>query len=352
MALAAGAGIAPWLRAAEESGLKPKLALGYDNFAVRAMGWKAEELIDHAVKLKVDSLFITDLFAFRSLEPGPLAEVRKRAEQAGVKLFLGTWSLCPSSPSFNDAWGSAEEHLATGVRVAQALGSPVLRVVLGSDKDRTTEGGIRARIADMVEFLKANRSVATDAGVKIAVENHAGDMHSLELRDLVEAAGSDYVGVNLDAGNAVWALETPLQNLENLGKHVLTTSLRDSSVWPSAKGVTVQWRAMGEGMVDWKTYFKRFAELCPEVSVNIETISGFNRELEVKEPGFWKAWPEGEPAGYEDFMKWAASGKPVAPWQAPDGGEDEKRKAEQDHQKGELERSLAYCRSLGLGRRS
>ena len=50
----------------------------------------------------------------------------------------------------------------------------------------------------------------------MAMENHAGDMHSLEVKSLVEMAGPDFVGVNLDAGNAVWTFETPLENLENL----------------------------------------------------------------------------------------------------------------------------------------
>ena len=47
---------------------KQNLSLGIDNFAVRAMSWKATQLIDYAGKLKVDSLFITDLYAFESLE--------------------------------------------------------------------------------------------------------------------------------------------------------------------------------------------------------------------------------------------------------------------------------------------
>ena len=40
------------------------IPLGFDNFAVRAMGWNARELIDHAEKLGCDSLFITDFGPF------------------------------------------------------------------------------------------------------------------------------------------------------------------------------------------------------------------------------------------------------------------------------------------------
>ncbi|MDC1448449.1 sugar phosphate isomerase/epimerase, partial [bacterium] len=108
------------------------LLLGYDNFAVRAMGWKAKQLIDHAVALKVDTVFITDFDAFESLEEKALVELRKYAEEKEIQIYLGTWSICPTSVSFKDKWGTADEHLQLGLRSAKALGSPVLRVVLGN----------------------------------------------------------------------------------------------------------------------------------------------------------------------------------------------------------------------------
>lgn len=307
------------------------------------MGWKAKELIDYAVKLKVDTVFITDLDAFVSLEAKALGEIKKHADEVGIKIFLGTWSVCPTSVSFKDKWGSATEHLRLGLRSAKALGSPVLRVVLGKGEDRRTEGGIEARIEDTVKVLKESKSLCEDLEVKVAVENHAGDLHSLELQSLVEQAGPDFVGVNLDAGNAVWTLETPLDNLENLGKYTLTTSLRDTQVWPSAHGVSAQWTAMGEGMVDWKAYFKRFAELCPHAPVQIETISGFNRELAFQKEGFWEDWPGGKPASLKAFKKWAAGGKEKAPHRSATPEDEQK------YQLGEITRSIAYCKSIGLG---
>ena len=116
-------------------------------------------------------------------------------------------------------------------------------------------------------------------------------MHSTELARLVEAAGPDYVGVNLDSGNACWTLEDPIDNLRTLGKYTVTTSLRDSAVWNTDDGAAVAWTAMGEGQVDLKAYFALFDELCPNVAVHIETISGFNREFPYLKPEFWKAWP-------------------------------------------------------------
>lgn len=327
-----------------------RLALGLDNYAVKTMGWNAAELIDYAAKLKVDTLFITDLGPLGDLSAKALADARQRAEDKGIALYLGSWSICPTSLSFKNDWGTAEEHVRLGLRTAKALGSPVFRVVLGAGKDRMTDGGIKARIADTVKVLKACEAEAKDSGVKVAMENHAGDLHTLELKALVEAAGPDFVGVNFDSGNALWTMEDPLQALENVGKYVLTTSLRDGAVWRSKEGVSVQWTAMGEGDVDWKPFFARFAELCPKAPVQIETISGFNRELKLKTDDFWKAWPDGKPAGYEKFLALAAKGKPREPWKAPAGVE--KGKARQEYQRGELERSITYCRDeLNLGRR-
>jgi len=345
----AGAGCAAGLAAparAATPAKTPRLKLGMDNFAVRAMGWKAPELIDYAASLKLDSLFISDLDAFTSHADAHLRELRRRAADQGLELYLGTWSICPTSTTFKDKWGTAEEHLALGIRMARALGSPVIRVVLGGRRDRRTPGGIEARIADTVKVCRACRSRALDAGVKIAIENHAGDLQARELVTLVEAAGTDYVGVNLDSGNATWTLESPSASLEILGPYTLCTSLRDSMIWETDRGAKVAWTAMGEGLVDWPRYFARFAEFCPEVPVHIETISGFAVEFPYLETGFWDVWPRALARDFVNFLALARAGHPVAPARLSG------RAAQQACQRKELEKSLAYCRSIGLGRRS
>ena len=328
-----------------------EIKLGLDNFSVRAMGWKARQLIDYAAQLKTDSLFITDLDALETLEEAHLRELKSKAADVGLQIHLGTWSICPTSRAFKDKWGPAGEHLALGLRLAKAVGSPVLRVILGTGKDRTTEGGIEARIADTVKVCQSQRGRALDLGVKIAVENHAGDMQAWELVTLIEAAGKDYVGANLDSGNAVWTMEDPLASLEMLAPYVVTTSLRDSAIWESANGATAQWTAMGEGTTDLKTYFRRFAELCPGVPVHIETISGFNQEIPYLQEEFWKPWPKARARDFARFVALAKRGKPRQAWKAPEG--QDRKLAEQAYQKGEIERSLRYCKEqLGLGLKS
>lgn len=327
-----------------------KIRLGLDNFAVRAMGWKTPQLIDYAGSLKLDSLLISDLDAFESLEEAALKEIRRRAEAEGVALYLGSWSICPTSKTFKTNWGTAEEHLRLGIRCAQALGSPVFRVVLGNMEDRKTPGGIRARIADTVRVLRACRQPALDAGVRIAMENHAGDLHSWELLDLIDEAGRDFVGANLDSGNAAWTLENPHDVLERLGPVTVCSSLRDQMIWTTPEGAAVQWTSVGEGLMDWKAFAARWQQLCPEVPMHIETISGAQRTFPYRQPEFWQHYDR-RPEALARFEEMAKRGKPLTPFRAPPG--DEGRKVTQDFQRQEFEKSIAYLRSeIGLGRRT
>ena len=325
----------------------PKIKLGMDNFAVRAMAWKAPELIDYAAGLKLDTLLISDLDAFANLEEATLREVKRKADDAGIALYLGSWSICPTSKVFRPNRGTAEQHLRLGIRAAKTLGSPVFRVVLGNMEDRKTEGGIKARIADTIAVLKSCRSDALETGVKIAMENHAGDMHSWELRELIETAGRDFVGANIDSGNAAWTLEDPLDVLETLGPVTISSSLRDNMIWETPEGAAVQWTAAGDGLIDWKTYAKRWSQLCPNVPIMIETISGSQRVFPYKQPEFWKFYDK-RPDKLAKFEALAKRGKPLTPFRAPQG--EEGKKVTQDFQKAELEKSIAYLRKeIGLG---
>ena len=325
-----------------------KLKLGFDNFSIRGFRWKAPRQIEYAATLKIDVLFISDLDSYESLEDGYLRDQARKAHDLGLEIYAGSWSICPTSKSFRNKWGTAEEHLATGIRVAQALGSPVFRCVLGKADDRLSEGGIDARIEDTVKVLKSQRSRAMDAGVKIAIENHAGDMQAWELVRLIEEAGPEFVGATMDSGNSTWTLEDPRQALELLGPHALVCGLRDSMIWENADGAVVQWTAPGDGLIDWQEYAKRFSELCPNTPFTVEIISGFSRPFPYLHPDFWKPYPKARAADFAAFLALAKRGHAIEPFKAPPG--DDAIVAEQQYQKGQLERAITYLREkIGLG---
>jgi 3-oxoisoapionate decarboxylase len=328
--------------------LRRKIKLGFDNFSLRALGWKAGQFLDYAAAQKLDVMFFSDLKVYESHEPAYLRELKAKADGLGLELHVGTFSVCPTSSSLTKDYGTPEEHLALAIRIARTLGSPVVRCVLGTGRDRSGEGGIERHIASTVEVLKKVRSQALDAGVKIAVENHAGDMQAWELATLIAAAGKDFVGATMDSGNAAWTLEDPLVNLEILGPYAVTTGMRDTAVWEIPDGVQAHWTGIGEGNTDWNAYLKRFAELCPQTPFVLEILSEWGRPVPYLKDEFWTAFPKVRAREFARFLAFAKRGQPKEPYALPPG--KDRQEFNKEFQKTDLERSLKYCKNvLGLG---
>ena len=114
-----------------------------------------------------------------------------------------------------------------------------------------------------MKVLRAVRSQALDAGVRIAVENHAGDMQAREVKTLIEEAGKDFVGSCLDTGNPMWVVEDPLLTLEMLAPYVATSHVRDSAVFEHPRGAAAQWVALGDGSVDFVRFVETLSQAVP-----------------------------------------------------------------------------------------
>jgi sugar phosphate isomerase/epimerase len=187
--------------------------------------------------------------------------------------------------------------------------------------------------------------------VKIAVENHAGDMQAWELVNLIEAAGTGFVGATMDPGNAAWTMEDPLVNLEILGPHVVTTGIRDTAIWETESGAHCMWANMGQGVVDWPAYVNRFREVCPQSPFVLEIISyKWSRELKYLDSEFWSEFPR---ARAREFARFVALARRGSPYELPPGrpAGDASSELERGQQKFDLEESLKYCRQvLGMGR--
>ena len=328
--------------------MKPKLKLGFDNYAIRALGWKASQLLVYAASLKLDAILFSDPDVFESDGDAHLRDLKRQADDLGVAIHVGMLSICPSSVIFDRSRGTAEHQLTQTIRLAEALGSPVARCVLGKMDDRRSEGGIEARIKETVRVLRKVRTFALDHGIKIAVENHAGDLQSWELVSLIKQAGRDFVGVTMDSGNATWALEDPLHNLEVLGPYALTTGIRDSMLWETSLGAILQWTALDAGLIDWKRYFNRYAQLCPNTPIILETISGRPMPIPFLKDEFWEPYPGVRPRDFAKFLRMVRAGQPLPRFRPRPG--KSRREREKRFQLRELERSVGYCRDvLGLG---
>lgn len=288
----------------------PPLRLGIDLFSVRTQGWSPLELLDYCARSKVKVAFFSEIRFLGSLDRENLVKVRAHARKLGIDVEIGMRSICPSSRMFDAAQGTAEAQLGRMIAAAKTVGSPIVRAVLGSSNDRAGEGGIERHIDNTVRVLRNVRSQADGEGIKIAIENHSGDMQARELKMLIEAAGREFVGACLDSGNPVWAIEDPHLALEVLAPYTLTSHIRDSYLWRVPEGVAVRWVRMGEGNVDMLAYLRKFAGLCPGKTLALEVIVTGPRIFRCLEPSFWDAYRTTPAWEFARFLAIAERGKP------------------------------------------
>ena len=313
--------------------------LGIDLFSIRSQGWSPFEYLDYCSRQGARVVHFSEIRFLGSLEPEHLRKVRAYAERFGIQLEIGMRSICPTSTMFEPKLGTAEEQLTRMIEAAKTIGSPIVRCVLGSMADRTTPG-IDPHIEDTVRVLRAVRSRATDAGIKIAIENHAGDMQARELKTLVEQAGKDFVGICLDSGNPLWTIEDPHLTLETLHPYVLTSHVRDTAVWRVPQGAAVAWTRMGDGNVGIDSYVRKYIELCPGRALSLEIIVTPPRIFAFHDPKFWDNYRTTPAWEFERFVAIADKGTP-RPNPAPVPKELAPQRERED-----LEASLQYTKRL------
>lgn len=312
--------------------------LGIDLFSIRSSGWSPFEYLDYCAKWGAQVVHFSEIRFLGSLEEAHVRKVRDHASRLGIELEVGMRSICPTSRAFDPKQGTAEEQIVRMTGVARNAGSAIVRAFLGTMADRAGAIPIEGHIDNTVKVLRAVRSRVMDTGVKIAIENHAGDMQARELKSLIEGAGKDFVGACVDSGNPVWALEDPHLTLETLAPYVLTSHVRDSAVWRVPEGVAVRWTRMGEGNVDIDRWVRRYAELCPGKALSLEIIVTGPRRFAYLDPKFWEGYKNVPAWEFSRFLAIAEKGKPS---EGPPQGQDAATRERDD-----LEACAKYTKGL------
>ena len=247
-----------------------RFPIGLNTYCLRAFRWHDLKLLEYTAGLKLDAVFLQDSVDPGTNDPAHWREVKDAAARLGLHLETGTGASLPRTP---DQFDHSAQLLRDAVRRASAMGSPIVRTLVATDRAHLPPGPPAQHIETMIKLLRAVRSEAMDAGLKFAIENHK-DLLCWETRQLIEGAGKEFVGSYLDTGNPVFVMEDPLETVETLGPLAVTLHLRDSVVYETRRGVAVQWVPLGEGVVDFKRIIERARELCPPLYVYIKPITG------------------------------------------------------------------------------
>ena len=90
-----------------------KLKLGFDNYTVRAFGWKARQLIEYAASLGLDTVLLSDPDVLENHDETHLKELKGLADGLGLEVQAGMLSICSGSKLFDARRGTAVERSAS-----------------------------------------------------------------------------------------------------------------------------------------------------------------------------------------------------------------------------------------------
>ncbi len=331
------------------------IPMGLNTYCLRALRWNDAQLLDYCAQQKLDAIFLQDSLDARRDDPAHWKWVRERAKELGLHLETGGSSLLGRDEAELEAKMKAFRR---NIERAAGMGAPLVRTLLASDRASLPPGPIEKHMETAVKMLRAARTQAMDAGVKIAVEVHK-ELQAREHRTIIETAGKEYVGSYLDTGNPVFMMEDPLQTVEVLGPYALTLHLRDSVVYEHPKGIAVQWVPLGEGTVDFRAIVAKAREVCSPLHIYIKPITGRPPHVHpIYDDGFWKGYPEVKAADFARFLALAKKGRPYEGHVVVEDLQGVPIPAHflpaiQYQQREHMERSLGYARRvLGLGVRS
>lgn len=348
LAGAMGAGVA-------RAGMTGPIPMGLNTYCLRALRWNDAQLLDYCASQRLDAVFLQDSLDAKRDEPEHWKWVRGRAKELGLHLETGGSSLLPKDAAEMDAKMKA---LRRNIERAAGMGCGLVRTLLASDRASMPAGTIEQHMEKAVKMLRAVRTQAMDAGVKLAIEVHK-DLQAREHRTIVETAGKEYVGTYLDTGNPVFVMEDPMQTVEVLGPYALTVHLRDSVVYEHPKGIAVQWVPLGEGTVDFKAIVAKVREVCSGVHIYIKPITGRTPYVHpIYDDAYWKIFPEVKAPDFARFLALAKKGRPYEGHVVIEDHQGVPIPAHflpaiQFQQREHMERSIGYARKvLGLGVRS
>ncbi|MGC8834920.1 MAG: sugar phosphate isomerase/epimerase family protein, partial [Armatimonadota bacterium] len=110
------------------------------------------DLLDKAVQLGVRVVQVIDNMPLLGRPEGELLQFRRRADELGIQLEIGTSGISP-------------EHLAEYLSLAQLLGSRIVRVLTDTAEHKPA-------VEEVEALLRQSLPSYEKAGVCIAVENH------------------------------------------------------------------------------------------------------------------------------------------------------------------------------------
>ena len=181
---------------------------------------------------------ICDYPMVADLSDDELDAIRKQSVASGVRLELGTRGLQP-------------DHLQRYLAIARLLDVRLVRSMFNTADHRPTPEEATSLLAQSLPAYEA-------AGVTLALETYE-QVPTATLVDVVASFGSANLGICLDPGNCIAALETPATVIDLVAPYVKNLHVKDfhftrQDGWV---GFSLIGTPMGTGQLDYPLLMER-----------------------------------------------------------------------------------------------
>jgi sugar phosphate isomerase/epimerase len=224
-------------------------------------------LMDYVTDLGLEGLQITAADC-GSTDPGRLKSIRSAAHDRGLYLEYNF--------SLDEKYDPRLTHtLEQGVRIAEALGADVAKVSMDLKRPHPILASrfhpdVMQQLEVLSSRLKTVATIAAEAGIRIAIENHT-DCFSEEILWLLDRVDHPHVGACVDTVNAFMVGEDPVTAVENLAPKAFSNHFRDGRIEILHDGFRLTGAALGDGDMDLKRAYRIITDQSTMKRINIET---------------------------------------------------------------------------------
>jgi len=201
------------------------------------------QLIEKATELGVPVLQVADNLPLDRFSEIELFKIRNYAEDLNIKIEVG-------------ARGMTAENREKHIELAVFFQSPILRFVIDGP-------GFEPGLEEIYQIVKNAVPVLKENNIILAIENH-DRFKAAEFAEMVEKAGSEFVGICLDSVNSMGAgegLETVIEKLAPLTVNLHVKEFSVKRVFHKM-GFVIEGCPLGKGMLPVAELIQKVSPRC------------------------------------------------------------------------------------------
>jgi sugar phosphate isomerase/epimerase len=188
-------------------------------------------LLEKAAQSGITLLQIADNIPLEKLSNYELRSLYDYSQERGVNLEVG-------------GRGLTHEHTMKCLQAAEALRSPILRMVIDGINFEPSIPEIKGIIRDLLPEFRSRK-------IKLALENH-DRLKARQFEEIIQDTGSEMVGICLDSVNSMGAGEGFETVADILVPYTINLHIKDLTIFraPHKMGLVVEGRPAGKGMLN------------------------------------------------------------------------------------------------------